>query len=758
MPNKPMLLNTCPDRPRAVFRIGFAGRKDLSPDAERNLRRQLLLVLNTIGRRLAAITPAVPIDVGTEPKVAQFFAHQCPLLRLITGLCEGADLIAAQVLDEVRIVPPDSAEGQSCPTCLEKELAAIVPFALKDYRHGRPAEFRGEFDRQLARCAYVVELDGKYEKPIPDTPLAKRRRNKGYRAQSAVLIRQADLIVAALDPEDPGKAGGTMETVRAALAFDLPVVLIHTGTSATWLIPPGEDLMAALADDPKGEEHLRTALAQVVSKIVANPDIGIQEVSSPEKKGEEAYGLRLLDLYFDRPTEPPLKSGGDGKAIRRVSCREKFWTEWIDGRFSRGVKPKSDMTLAGYATFRTRATNLNYHFSGLYRGAFLANYVLAVAAVALATTSLLLIGIAHTNRLSDSAAVYESPRPATAVAIAASRPATTPTRPAIAPTTVPQSNPGLSSSTTAPAWLYPTLFALGVLKLSILVIIWKNTEQAKHKRWNDVAVDYRYLAERLRSMFYLPRIGSFQPPAAGSPQYTDRAIHQSAADWLFDAITRSVSPADLATIESFRTEEVAEFPVKLIRPKAAEAVAALRDRWAAEQAKYHHRNALTMGSFYNFTVRWGGLLNVSVIGIVVLDLLILILSMLDLLPATILEDIHSVAPWLILLTAILPAAVAAVNGLRFQTECLRLAQRSAIVRTILGGEPDEPSSDDPPLTGGRWKEADDLAQKIECAKKSADDVAAWSLDVLLLAERIADDFVREVAEWSVLYAKEVPET
>jgi hypothetical protein len=113
---------------------------------------------------------------------------------------------------------------------------------------------------------------------------------------------------------------------------------------------------------------------------------------------------------------------------------------------------------------------------------------------------------------------------------------------------------------------------------------------------------------------------------------------------------------------------------------------------------------------------------------------------------------------LILLTAVLPTAVAAVNGLRFQTECLRLAQRSAIVRTILGGEPDDPLSEDPPLTGGRWKEAADLAQRIEQAKKSTDDVAAWSLDVLLLAERIADDFVREVAEWSVLYAKEVPET
>ena len=34
---------------------------------------------------------------------------------------------------------------------------------------------------------------------------------------------------------------------------------------------------------------------------------------------------------------------------------------------------------------------------------------------------------------------------------------------------------------------------------------------------------------------------------------------------------------------------------------------------------------------------------------------------------------------------------------------------------------------------------------------------AWSVEVLHLNERIARDLVQEVAEWSVLYAKEVVE-
>lgn len=51
--------------------------------------------------------------------------------------------------------------------------------------------------------------------------LASQRRGRAYRAQSALLLRHAD-------PSAPAKPGGTLETVPAALARDLPVLFIDT--------------------------------------------------------------------------------------------------------------------------------------------------------------------------------------------------------------------------------------------------------------------------------------------------------------------------------------------------------------------------------------------------------------------------------------------------------------------------------------------------------------------------------------------------
>ena len=38
-----------------------------------------------------------------------------------------------------------------------------------------------------------------------------------------------------------------------------------------------------------------------------------------------------------------------------------------------------------------------------------------------------------------------------------------------------------------------------------------------------------------------------------------------------------------------------------------------------------------------------------------------------------------------------------------------------------------------------------------------EEIGAWSLESLRFTEKVATDFVQEVAEWSVLYAKEVAE-
>ena len=94
--------------------------------------------------------------------------------------------------------------------------------------------------------------------------------------------------------------------------------------------------------------------------------------------------------------------------------------------------------------------------------------------------------------------------------------------------------------------MFPVLLALAALKLWIVVFIFRSTHAAIHGEWNDRAVDYRYISERLRALYYLPLIGSFQPPAAAPAQYASRVVRQSAVDWLFDAIIRSVPPAQFA--------------------------------------------------------------------------------------------------------------------------------------------------------------------------------------------------------------------
>jgi hypothetical protein len=250
-----------PSRPRLVLRVGFAGSQRLVTDQEldaqtlpddemartqeqanrvaaraerRRLERALSHVLEALGHTLAAIAPRASVTQVRESRVDGFYSSQCPLLRLVTGLCEGADALAAQLLDRVNIATDSNDTCGANARCLETELAAVIPFAVETYRRSRPDSFQGEFDRQLASCAWVLELDGIYEKPVSDTTEAKKRRARVYRAQSSFLLRQSDILIAAANPDRPSKPGGTLETVREALAFGLPIAI--GGTTAPWTI------------------------------------------------------------------------------------------------------------------------------------------------------------------------------------------------------------------------------------------------------------------------------------------------------------------------------------------------------------------------------------------------------------------------------------------------------------------------------------------------------------------------------------------
>jgi len=727
-----------PPAPDLVLRIGFAGNRDLPSDVG-PLNRSLDRVLGVLAKRLAEIRAEVH-TVGKAPTITRFYSNKQPTLRLITGLAEGSDMLAARALG--RLSNPGA----------RAEHAGVLPFDLEQYRDSRKAEFRASFDELAGQCAYVLALDGRYVAG----DAGKLYRARAYRAQSTVLLRQADILLASADPEGACKAGGTLETIRAALAFDLPVVFIHAGSGKVQLLEPGTDLASALAgaaDAPGWEEGLRSW----INDIVADPDTGSGSDVAQER-GSEAkaplHGERLLEEFFKAENLPPSEISPGGKSGRKASWREKLWMQvasWF--RPKDASVPAPDPPISAYDDYRRRARSLNYHYSGLYRGTFVLNYVLAATAVALAALSLVLLGRTRTDAAESVEAVLRSHPLLITVA------AEPITNGAVAPgatnrgTTLGGAAGSLPAASSHVSVLFLSLLFLGAMKFAVVVFIFRNTHQANHGDWNDKAVDYRYLAERLRSLFYLPRVGSFQPPAAAPPQYASRVVRQSAVDWLFEAIVRSVPPSVLLSRnEAVSVGDGTSYTIPVIHVDAAWVLADVRDRWLGGQIAYHSRNARTMEGLSRFAERWGKRLNVAVIAAVAIDVTILLCSLFHLFPEGVSQRLHTTAPALMFLAALLPAAVASLNGIRFQSECGRLADRSAIVRVILGGR------ERVPQPSGRLKEALCLSKRIESARQNpASDPGAWSIEVLRLSEAIARDLVQEVAEWSVLYSKEVVE-
>jgi hypothetical protein len=711
-------------RPDMILRVGFVGVRTI-PENSKHVEEALGYLLPLLAQELFAIahSDSGEITKKSHHPIARFYSKKTPTIRLITGLAEGADEMATGALDRINT------------TLVTPELAAVIPFGVEDYRSTRPTEFLSRFDRNIERCTYVLALDGNYQ-PGDE---GKNTRARAYRAQATTLLRHSDILLAVADLNEPTRLGGTIETIKAALASSLPVLLIDVINGNSRLLEPGADISDALvekAEVPNHTNELQSQLREVIASIVADPDsvtLTNQQVHS-HKDGHVSFGERLLEEYFESDSQPRHRL----PSLARSTVRKLLW-EWFESQFQSSQESNvPDWKLASIEQHRSRATALNYHYGGLYHGAFILNYLLAVAAVFLAALSLILMqqpngvsnGTSHHSIDQEQAASEEESE-----------------------TTMSTS---LKSKVESFKKLSPSklivLLGLGCLKLSIVVFILRNTHRANHEGWNDKAIDYRYLGERLRSMHYLPITGSFQPPTIGRPQYASRVVRQSAVDWLFRALSRAVSPMELASRTAIAIANGKQLSISLMRIDSREVLKRVLDGWITGQFRYHNRIALTNAKMHRATEQWSRWLTLTVIGAVTLDISILTAEYFSLLPHAWESFFSSATVCLVFLAAILPAAVASLNGVRFQTECKRLADRSSVVRSMLGGHS---GSSEP---GGWMLEAMKLHQRI--TKSESESVAnpgSWNVEVMLLCEQIASDLAQEVAEWSVLYAKEVPE-
>ena len=357
----------------------------------------------------------------------------------------------------------------------------------------------------------------------------------------------------------------------------------------------------------------------------------------------------------------------------RPGALNRLWSRFEEVFKVRAVSAR-DAAPPPYRPFRERASELSAYYAGLYRGSFLLGYALAVGAVTMAVLSLVTLLLA-------GAAGW--------------------------PTRVVEG----------------ILLTLGGLKFAAVFAIARLAERAKHLRLAHRAADYRYLSERLRAMIFLPHAGSLRTTVNGALPYTTRVTAQGVIDRLFLSVLRQVSPRDGLPGAIDGT---------VIRPDAAEALAKIRGGWLEGQLRYHQANHLTHQAMKTWLDTVARRLNAAVVVIVAVDIGLMLVSLSGLAPEVVAEGLHTwTAPVLIAIAAILPAAVASLNGVRFQSEASRLADRSQQMAVSLS------------QLAARSLEPSRRPASLVDAMRLGDDVARLTID--------------EVAEWSALYGKDFVE-
>lgn len=270
---------------------------------------------------------------------------------------------------------------------------------------------------------------------------------------------------------------------------------------------------------------------------------------------------------------------------------------------------------------------------------------------------------------------------------------------------------------------YALLF-VGMLKLAILIIIYRNTKNINHNQYNKRAIDYRYAAERLRANTFLSIIGILRAPnpSLGNhskkffAQYTGEAIYQRHMEKALDQSYQIIITQDAL-------EKSLDF---------------YRKEWIKEQHQYHERESGRTAKMEKRLEKIPEFLSKWVIRIVIADLvlgMILILSHEH--HSGLTDAVDFLIPFLLGLTAFIPAVITTLNSVNAQSDAHRLLLRAELMLQE--------------LTEQRHK-IDETQTKI---RTNAGGCNFHS--VLKTASETANLLTDEVAEWSLIYEKQLAE-
>ncbi len=354
-------------------------QNDVRATGEASRQPQLCLTLGVTGHRparlgadnidkLEHLISGLLAQLGSAAETvrqehADAFARTPRCLRLVSGLAEGADTIAAE-----RAL----AKGWRIDACL--------PFTRDIYIEDFPeGESRERFDRLLTAATATFTLPGdRYTEAL------------AYEAAGRVMLVQSDIVLALWDGDPARGRGGTAQIIAEAVARHIPVIRIDTRDPG-----PPELLWSGLSDldldQPMVESVARAPVAEVLNAVVsalcAPPDNAIdrrmlgrfQRERDHERTPALPYplllaltGVRAIRLRDVRPPQPD-------DCARNL--RERTYIHDDLGPFATALK---DKLLPRFGVADASAS----YFAQIFRSSFVINFGFAAFAVLLAACGL----------------------------------------------------------------------------------------------------------------------------------------------------------------------------------------------------------------------------------------------------------------------------------------------------------------------------------------------------------------------------------
>jgi hypothetical protein len=405
-------------RPRLAFRIGITGKRTLSAADAASVRRRISEALTVVKTTL----------LGELNIAADVYSADPPLLRVVSALAEGTDRIFADAADQ-----------------LEYQLQAVLPYHRDEYKKDfADADSRQEFGRLLNKAVAIFEIEGEID------PAAKYPHHPGaaYETAGRVVLDHSDLLFAVWDGKPAQGRGGTAQIIELARARGIPVVCFGVeGFSDTFFGRTYDDGLP-IGNPPRYED--------AIARAVRPP---------------------WLPLYKKHKRQVPEARGDYTERYLHPWTLGPVWSNFIaavsDGTHVHKKRGKP-LTHGEFTCLYQRMDAFAGHYLGRYRGAFLVNYGLGVAAVFFA----LLRAPEHAPRF----------------------------------------------------W--------GYLELGAILIVLALIAAIRTQRWHYRAVDCRYFAEQLRLLCYLYPLGMTAPLVRISAHNWHDGIQDAWMEWRLRALLR----------------------------------------------------------------------------------------------------------------------------------------------------------------------------------------------------------------------------